>query len=134
MSTAKALSCASQIGETDIAVFCEADDGLTDAAAALAGVTRVLRISRAENKAPLASVLAPQIAELAADYTHVLAPSSTFGKDILPRAAALLGVPQVSDIMSVISERQFQRPIYAGNVIIEVSVPESCKVIGTVRR
>lgn len=133
LSTSKALSCASQVGETDIVVFCAEDNGLTAAAAKLDGAARVLRVARPENKTPLAAVLAPQIAELAADYTHVFAPSTTFGKDVLPRAAALLGAPQVSDIMSVVSERRFKRPIYAGNVIIEIGVPETCKVFGTVR-
>ena len=132
-STAKALSCAAQIGETDIVVFSNGAESVAAAAATLAGAARVLHVARPENAQPLAAALAPQIAGLAADYTHVLAPSTTFGKDVLPRAAALLGVPQVSDIMTVVSERTFSRPIYAGNVIVEVSVPEGCTVFGTVR-
>lgn len=132
-STAKSLSCARQIGATTIAVFTDKPDGVAEQAAALEGVAKVLRITRPENAAPLAAVLAPQIAELATGYTHVLAPSTTFGKDVLPRAAALLGAPQVSDIMAVLGERRFKRPIYAGNVIIEVSVPEGVPVVGTVR-
>ncbi len=133
LSTAKALSCATAIGPTDIAVFGNDAGDVCAAAAALSGVEKVLNVSRPENAAPLAAVLAPQIAELAGDYTHVLAPSTTFGKDVMPRAAALLGVPQVSDIMTVEGERKFQRPIYAGNVVTEVSVPAGCIVAGTVR-
>ena len=133
LSTAKAMSCATQIGETDIAVFSNGADSVAANAATLAGSARVLHASRPENAKPLAAVLAPQIAELAADYTHVLAPSTTFGKDVLPRVAALLGAPQVSDIMSVESERSYKRPIYAGNVIVQVSVPDDCTVCGTVR-
>ena len=132
-STAKAVSCASAIGETTLAVFSDSDDGVAAQAATLDGVSRVLQVLRAENGAPLAAVLAPQIAALADDFTHVLAPSTTFGKDVLPRVAARLGVPQVSDIMSVKDERRFERPIYAGNVIIEVGVPDGVKVVGTVR-
>ncbi len=133
-STAKALTCARAIGgEIDVAVFAAQGDAVADAAAKLDGVARVLEIARPENAAPLAAVLAPQIAVLAADYAHVLAPSTTFGKDILPRAAALLGVPQVSDIMEVVDARTFRRPIYAGNVITTVRVPEGIPVLGTVR-
>ncbi len=132
-STAKAVSCASAIGPTTVAVFNDSDNGVAAQAAALDGVSRVVQILRAGNAAPLAVVLAPQIAALADEFTHVLAPSTTFGKDVLPRVAAILGVPQVSDIMTVIGERRFTRPIYAGNVIIEVSVPEGIKVVGTVR-
>ena len=132
-STAKAVSCASAIGDTTLAVFSDSDDGVAAQAATLDGVSRVLQVLRAENGAPLAAVLAPQIAALADDFTHVLAPSTTFGKDVLPRVAARLGVPQVSDIMSVKDERRFERPIYAGNVIIEVGVPDGVKVVGTVR-
>jgi electron transfer flavoprotein alpha subunit len=82
-------------------------------------------------------VLAPQIAKLAAEheggYDYVLAPSTTFGKDVLPRVAALLGVPQVSDLMEVIDARTFKRPIYAGNVITTVKVPAGIPVLATVR-
>src|SRR5690606_11086321 len=73
-----------------------------------------------------------QIVALAAGYTHVLAPSTTFGKDVLPRAAGLLGVPMISDIMQVMDARSFRRPIYAGNVLVTVRVPEGL-VMGTVR-
>ena len=132
-STAKALTCAAAIGPTDIAVFGDGAEAVAKQAAALTGVQKVLQVSRSENASPLAAVLAPQIAALAGDYSHLLAPSTTFGKDVLPRAAALLGVPQVSDIMEVLGERKFRRPIYAGNVIVETEVPAECLVVGTVR-
>ncbi|MDQ2972835.1 MAG: FAD-binding protein, partial [Pseudomonadota bacterium] len=66
-------------------------------------------------------------------YTHVLAPSTTFGKDVAPRVAALLGVGQVSDIMAVNGAHAFKRPVYAGNAIVDVEVPNDAIVIGTVR-
>lgn len=133
-STAKALTCAKSIGgDIDVAVFASGGDAVAQAAAKLDGVGRVLNIVRSENAAPLAAVLAPQIAALAGDYSHVLAPSTTFGKDTLPRAAALLGVPQVSDIMNVVDARTFKRPIYAGNIITTVRVPDGVTVLGTVR-
>lgn len=133
-ATAKAVSCAAMLeGEIHIVVFAKDASAVAEQAAKLSGVDKVLKIEREENANPLAAILAPQIAKVADDYTHVLAPSTTFGKDVLPRAAALLGVPQVSDIMKVIDGRTFQRPIYAGNVLTTVVVPEGTRVLGTVR-
>jgi electron transfer flavoprotein alpha subunit len=133
-STARAVSCAAAIGgDIDIAVFAADGKAVCEAAAKLKGVKKVLRIARAENAKPLAAVLAPQIAKLAAAYSHVLAPSTTFGKDVLPRAAALLGVPQVSDVMRVKDPLSFERPIYAGNAIVTVKAPEKPCVVATVR-
>lgn len=136
--TAKVLACASQLGAQAIDVLvCGADGSALDTvcgqAAALAGVNRVLKNARAENAAPLAAVLAPQIADIAAAYDVVLGPSTTFGKDLMPRVAALLRAPAVSDIMTVLGPRQFERPIYAGNAILTVTVPDGVKVVGTVR-
>ena len=93
---------------------------VADAAARLDGVTQVLTLRSAANAHPLAAVLAPQLAAVAGDYTHVLAPSTTFGKDLLPRLAALLDVPAISDVMAVESPSRFRRPIYAGNAILTV--------------
>ena len=133
-STARAVSCAQAIGgDIDIAVFAADAGSVAQAAAKLKGVKRVLKIERAENGHQLAAVLAPQIAKLAKDYTHVLAPSTTFGKDVLPRAAALLGVQQVSDVMKVIDPVTFERPMYAGNAIVTVKAPEKSCVVATVR-
>src|SRR5690606_8086169 len=78
-------------------------------------------------------IYAPQIVKAAAGYSHVLAPSTTTGKDLMPRVAALLGVGQVSDIMSVEGPRAFTRPIYAGNAIVNVEVKADDIVVGTVR-
>jgi electron transfer flavoprotein alpha subunit len=93
----------------------------------------VLIAEAAHNLHPLAAVLAPQIAAVAADYDYVFGPSTTFGKDLMPRVAALLNVGQVSDIMSVQSPRCFTRPIYAGNAILTVEVPAGRKIVATVR-
>jgi electron transfer flavoprotein alpha subunit len=102
-------------------------------AAELKGGTRVLRVDAAHNEPALAVVLAPQIASLAQDYSHLLAPATTFGRDLMPRVAALLGVPQVTDVMEVIDARTFKRPVYAGNAINTVRVPEGVPVVATVR-
>lgn len=81
---------------------------------------------------PLAESLAPLIVECAKDHSHVLAPSNTFGKNVLPRAAALLDVVQVSDILEIIDEKTYLRPIYAGNVIAKVRSSDPIQMI-TVR-
>jgi electron transfer flavoprotein alpha subunit len=107
--------------------------GVASQAAALAGVKSVLRVDRAENAHPLAATFAPQIVALAADYSHLFGPSTSFGKDLMPRVAALLGVPQVSDLMAVESAYRFRRPIYAGNAIVTVEADASRKLVATVR-
>lgn len=127
-STARCVSCAQDIKAAQVDIVLLGADGLDDVArqaAALAGVANVLTAANAANRGALAAVLAPQVAAIAADYDYVLAPSTTFGKDLLPRIAALLGVPQVSDIMKVIGPREFQRPIYAGNAVVTVEPPRS---------
>jgi electron transfer flavoprotein alpha subunit len=90
-------------------------------------------VDRPENVHPLAAIFAPQVAALAADYTHVFGPSTSFGKDLMPRVAALLGVAQVSDLMAVETPYRFRRPIYAGNAIVTVEADPSRKLIATVR-
>ena len=134
-STSKCVSCAASIpdAEIDIAVFAADTAALADELAKLAGVSRVLRVDGEHNAAALAAVLAPQVAALAADYTHVLGPSTTFGKDLMPRVAALLGVNQVSDVMEVVAENCFKRPIYAGNAILTVETPAGLPVVATAR-
>jgi electron transfer flavoprotein alpha subunit len=133
-STARSLTAAVALGQpVDIVVFATAPGAIAKQAASLAGVERVLTSEQHADTCTLAANLAPQIVSLSSDYSHVLMPSTTFGKDVLPRVAALLGVPQVSDMMAVLGPRRFERPIYAGNVIVTVEVPEACTVLATVR-
>jgi electron transfer flavoprotein alpha subunit len=134
-ATAKCVTCAKSIadGAVTIAVLGADTAAVASQAAALAGVKSVLRIDRPENAHPLAAIFAPQVAALAADYSHVFGPSTSFGKDLMPRVAALLGVPQVSDLMAVDGPHKFRRPIYAGNAIITVEADPAAKVIATVR-
>jgi electron transfer flavoprotein alpha subunit len=134
-STAKCVTCAKGIPDADISIVLLGDDTSKVAAqaAALAGVKFVVRVDRPENAHPLAAVFAPQLAALAAEYTHILGPSTSFGKDLLPRLAALLGVAQVSDLMAVEAAYRFRRPIYAGNAIVTVEADASHKLIATVR-
>ncbi len=135
-STARCVTCAKAIGAEAIDVLVLAADpaGVAAEAATVEGVSKVIAVARAENAHALAAVLAPQVVAVAKDgYSHVLAPSTTFGKDLLPRVAALLGVAQVSDIMAVEGAHTFKRPIYAGNAIITVEAPAGSVLVGTVR-
>lgn len=134
-ATAKCVTCASQIqdGEIDVVVLAADAGPVATQAAALQGVTRVRKVENAANAEPLAAVLAPQVAALAVDYTHVFGPSTTFGKDLMPRVAALLGVGQLSDIMAVAGAHEFRRPVYAGNAVITVEAPSNQKLVATVR-
>ena len=134
-ATAKCVTCAAGIADAEVTVVLFGADTAAVAAqaAALAGVKNVLRVDRPENEHPLAAIFAPQLAALAADYTHVFGPSTSFGKDLMPRVAALLGAPQVSDLMSVDAAYRFKRPTYAGNAIVTVEADASRKLIATVR-
>jgi Electron transfer flavoprotein, alpha subunit len=133
-STARAVACASELGLDAVDVAVLAADGavVADQAASLTGVSTVVLVQNPANEHAVAALLAPQIEALASDYSHVFAPSTTFGKDLMPRVAAHLGVPQISDIMRVESATVFDRPVYAGNAVVTVEAAEGI-VIGTVR-
>jgi electron transfer flavoprotein alpha subunit len=134
-STPKCVSCARAIPDAEITVAVLAEDGAAVAAqaAALEGVNRVVCANNPANAHPLAAVLAPQVVALATEATHVFGPSTTFGRDLMPRVAALLNAPQLSDIMQVESATRFRRPVYAGNAIVTVEVPAGRKLVCTVR-
>jgi electron transfer flavoprotein alpha subunit len=134
-AVAKCVACAAAIPDAEIAIAVFAKDGaaVAAAAAAIAGVARVLLVKNAANEPALAAVLAPQVAKLAEGYGFVLGPSTTFGKDLMPRVAALLGAPQVSDIMAVESATRFRRPVYAANAIATVEAPTGRQIVATVR-
>ena len=134
-STAKCVTCAAAIegAEIDVLVLASSTGGIAAEAAQLSSVRRVITIERAENENPLAALLAPQVAAAADGYSHVFGPSTTFGRDLMPHVAALLGVNQVSDIMSVEGSHKFRRPVYAGNAIVTVEAPEGSLVVATVR-
>jgi electron transfer flavoprotein alpha subunit len=134
-ATARAVSAAAAIKPEaiDIIVLSDAPGAIAAEAAKIDGISKVLTAARAENAHALAAVLAPQVAAVAAQYSHVFVPSTTFGKDLAPRVAALLGVSQVSDVMTVEGPHRFTRPIYAGNAIVTVDVDASSIVVATIR-
>src|SRR5699024_712677 len=136
-ATARAVSCASEMPDAAIDILILAEDGasLANEAAAIEGVNKALHIDNSANAHPTAAALAPQIVAAAENggYSHVLGPNTTFGKDLMPRVAAQLGVLMVTDIMAVHGAHEFERPIYAGNAIVTVRAPEDQILVGSVR-
>ncbi|MGV0998309.1 MAG: electron transfer flavoprotein subunit alpha/FixB family protein [Fluviibacter sp.] len=118
--------------EVDVLVAGEACADVAANVAALQGVKRVLVADNAAYGDQAAEPLAKLVVSLAANYSHLLAPSSSYGKNTMPRVAALLDVAQISDIVGVVSEDTFVRPIYAGNALATVVSSDAKKVI-TVR-
>jgi len=119
-------------GDIVVLVAGEACSAAAEAAAKIDGVSKVLVADNAAYGHQLAENVSLLVAELGKDFSHILAPASTSGKNTLPRAAALLDVAQISEIISVESADTFKRPIYAGNVIATVQSSDAIKVI-TVR-
>src|SRR5450432_689704 len=135
-SAARCVTCACELKPEaiDVLVLADAPDAIAADAAKIDGVARVLTVANPANAHALAAVYAPQVAAAAKNgYSHVFAPSTTFGKDLMPRVAALLGLAQVSDIMKVVDAYTFQRPIYAGNAIVTVQAPQDRILVATVR-
>ncbi|MGO7690128.1 electron transfer flavoprotein subunit alpha/FixB family protein [Rhizobium ruizarguesonis] len=131
--TAKALTAAAKIGgDVHVLVAGKGAKPAADAAAKLAGVSKVLLAESDELANNLAEPLADLIVSLAGSYDTILSAATSVGKNVLPRVAALLDVAQVSEIIEVISSDTFKRPIYAGNAIQTVQASDAKKVI-TVR-
>ena len=132
-ATLNAVSAAQQIGgDIHLLVAGNTSGTIATEAAAIAGVAKVLVADGAEYAHGLAENLAPLICDLASQYSHILAPATTTGKNIMPRVAALLDVMQISDIIKIDDANTFQRPIYAGNALSTVRSDEATKII-TVR-
>ncbi len=131
-ATLNALTAAAKLGEVSVLVAGEDCRAVAEQAAALAGVAKVLLCEDAAYKHSLAEPLSALVMGLASNFSHLVAPASTFGKNLMPRVAALLDVQQISDITAVIDADTFERPIYAGNAIATVKSADKVKVI-TVR-
>ncbi|MEM7565378.1 MAG: FAD-binding protein, partial [Pseudomonadota bacterium] len=132
-ATLHAVTAAQQIGgDVDLLVAGENCGAAAEAAAKIAGVSSVKCADAAHFGNHMAENLASLIVDLASGYSHILASATTFGKNVMPRAAALLDVAQISDIVEVKSEDTFVRPIYAGNALATVQSSDSVKMI-TVR-
>ena len=132
-ATLNAVAAALQISpEVDILVAGNGADAVAQAAGQIAGVRKVIQVDSPALADQLAEPLAAQILSIAKNYSHILAPATANGKNVLPRVAAKLDVAQLSDITRVVSPDTFERPIYAGNAIATVQSADSIKVI-TVR-
>jgi electron transfer flavoprotein alpha subunit len=133
VATLNAITAAKQIGgDIDLLVAGENCQAVADSAAQIAGVATIKVVDNAMFGHHMAENLALLIADVAKGYTHVLASATTFGKNIMPRASALLDVAQISEIVEVKSPDTFVRPIYAGNALATVQSSDVIKVI-TVR-
>ena len=132
-STLNTVTAAAQIGgDIHVAVLGSNISGAAQAAASIAGVSKVLSFDDVSLAEQTSEALAAQILSVAGAYSHILAPATSIGKSVLPRVAAKLDVAQVSDIIKVESADTFVRPIYAGNVLATVQSTDAVKVI-TVR-
>ena len=124
-----ALACG---GDVHVLVAGHQASAAANAAAQVAGVAKVIHVDASHLEHQLGENLAEQVLALASSYSHILAPATAIGKNVLPRVAAKLDVAQVSDITKVISADTFERPIYAGNAVATVQATDATKVI-TVR-
>ena len=132
-STLNTLAAANIIGDSvDLLVAGSSCQAVADACVTVEGVTKVLLADDEAYANQLAESTANLIKSVASDYSHILAPATTFGKNVLPRLSALLDVQQISEITEVVSEDTFKRPIYAGSCIATVKSNDAIKVI-TVR-
>lgn len=131
-ATLAVVTAGAKLGDVHVLVAGNGCDAVAQAAAKVAGVTKVLVANDAAFANQLAENIAPLVADLMAGYDAVLFPATAHGKNIAPRVAALLDVMQISDILSVESADTFTRPIYAGNAIATVQSGDAKKVI-TVR-
>ena len=132
-ATLNVVAAAQKIGgDITVLVAGSGAQAVAEQAAQVAGVSKVLLADNAAYANQLAENVAALVAELGKGYSHILATSTTTGKNVLPRAAALLDVSMISDIIAVESAKTFKRPIYAGNAIATVESSESI-VVATVR-
>lgn len=132
-ATLNAVAAAKQLsGDVHVLVAGDNCDAVAEAASKVDGVAKVL-VAKSEDYAnAIAENVAPLVVKLAGDYSHVLAPATTSGKNIMPRVAAMLDTQQISEIVGVTSDDTFDRPIYAGNAIATVQSADPVKVM-TVR-
>ncbi len=132
-STLNTVTAAGQLGDDLHALVVGFScDQVVTTTAKIEGIDKVLKIDSAEYEYGLVENTASVVENLAKSYSHVLAPASTFGKNLMPRVAAMLDVQQISDISEIVSEDTFIRPIYAGNALATVQSTDSIKLI-TVR-
>jgi electron transfer flavoprotein alpha subunit len=128
-----AVTAAAEMGgDVTVLVAGSGCAGAAEAAAKVAGVSKVIKVDSPEYANVLAENMAPLVAQLADGHSHVVATATTVGKNVMPRVAALMDVAQVSEIIEVVDADTFVRPIYAGNALATVKSSDATKVV-TVR-
>ncbi len=129
-STLNAITAALKIdADVHVVVAGSNSSGAVQAAAVVAGVKKVIHADNEGYAHHLPENVAPLIATLSSGYTHIIAPATTYGKNILPRVAGLKDVQQVSDVIEIIDASTFKRPVYAGNAIATVQSSDSLKLL-----
>ena len=131
-SVLNAVTAAVQLGDVTVLVAGSGSQAVADAAAQVAGVSKVLHADAAHYENGIAEELTPLIVSTAADYDYIVTAATTYGKNVLPRVAALLDVSQISDVTAIESADTFVHPIYAGNALEVVQSSDAKKVL-TVR-
>ena len=129
-STLNAISAAIVIDSNiDVVVIGSSCDNVISKLSNVPKINKVIVVDSKKYINPIAELIAPIIQSLAQNYSHIISPASTFGKNVMPRIAALLDISQVSDVIKIENENTFVRPIYAGNAIATVESSEKIKII-----
>ncbi len=131
-ATLNAVTAALKLGEVHVLVAGASCKGAAEAVAKIKGVAKVIMSESDAYAHHLPENVAPLVAGIARNYSHVLAPSTTTGKNLIPRVAALCDVQQISDVSQILSASSFVRPIYAGNALATVETSDTLKIL-TVR-
>ena len=127
--TGKTVSSVTKLGDVTVLCACENAENSSNKAAKIKGVSKVLNVSNSLFKNGLAEPMSDLIVELSKDYDYIVSPASAFGKNILPRVAALIDVMVITDISKIIDSVTFERPIYAGNALQTVKSNDIKKVL-----
>jgi electron transfer flavoprotein alpha subunit len=128
-ATARTIDAVAELGPVEVLVAGEDITATAAAAAAIAGVARVLTADAAAYRNHDAAALAVLLERLASDYTHIVASASAVGRDVIPRLAARLDLMPVTDVITVLGPQRFERPIYAGNAVETVSSAQARQLL-----
>ena len=129
-TTLNAITAASQLDQNiDVLVVGYSCENLITKMSNITNIKKIIFLDNEKYENPIAEFISPVINSLAEKYTHIIAPASTFGKNIMPRVAAILDVAQISDVIKIENENTFVRPIYAGNAISTVQSLDKIKIL-----
>ena len=130
LGTLSAITAASEINKSiDVIIIGSSCGEVVSKLSKVANINKIIVVDNVKYLNPIAEFISPIIYSLASNYSHIIAPASTYGKNIMPRVAALLDVSQVSDVIKIVNQNTFVRPIYAGNAIATVESTDKIKII-----